>query len=81
MRSSFFSLNWRDLGHGVFLAVVSAISTGLYQVIDGLTAIPPVYPTTHDLMITLKIGLGAGLGYMLKQLLSNTSGILFKKDA
>jgi len=69
-RSKFLSLNWADFGKGLIIAVLSAIITFLYELLQtgGLVL---------DLALLQQIGtvaLSALLAYILKNLFTNSDG-------
>ena len=73
--SNFLSLNWRDAVNGY---VVAFFSTALVGIIETLDA--GQLPSLGELKTAAIVGLTAGLSYLLKNLLTNASGQLFKKD-
>lgn len=73
--SNFLSLNWRDAVNGF---VVAFFSTALVGIIETLDA--GQLPSLEELKTAAIVGLTAGLSYLLKNLLTNASGQLFKKD-
>lgn len=75
VKSSFGKFNWRDLLHGFVVAFIAASCTGLLETINS-----GHLPTVESLIVHAKIGLTAGIGYILKVLLENSSGQLLKKE-
>jgi len=74
-RSSFLTLNWRDLLKGLLLAVVTAVITFFYNMIQ--TGVP------LDVEILKKAGMVAiatVLAYLLKNLFENNEGTLVTSD-
>jgi len=74
-QSSFGQLNMRDALHGFVIAFLTAALSGL---VAGLDA--GHLPTLGELKAHGLIGLTAGVSYVLKNVFSNASGQLLKKD-
>ena len=74
-KSNFGSINWRDILHGFFIVFISASLTGLIQTLEASQL-----PTLADVKTHIIVGLTAGVTYILKQLLQNSSGQLLKKE-
>ena len=60
-----FTLNWRDITRGFITAIITAFLTSVYQSIES-----GALPTLAQLKTAGLIGLGAGVSYLLKNLLS-----------
>lgn len=76
MKSNFLNLNWKDIAKGFVVAVVMAILTGVYTGIQANQ-----FPVTwNDWRIILIASLGAGIAYLLKNLVSNSGGEILKKE-
>lgn len=75
--SSFFSLNWKDLGKGFVVAALTAVTTALYQ---WFSATPPHFPTIDELKTTGLIALAAGISYLVKNLFTNSGGQVAKTE-
>lgn len=74
-RSSLFSLNWRDFLKGLLLAVLSAVVTFLYQVIQtGITFDAEFFKAVGVVAITTL------LAYLSKNLFENSDGDLAKPE-
>lgn len=74
MRSDFFSLNWRDFGKGLFLAVLTAVLTYIWGVIqtEDFTAI--------DWKVVGSTALVTVVSYLLKNLVTNSEGEVLTKE-
>jgi len=73
-RSSFLKLNWRDLLKGLLLAVLSAVVTFAYEVVQA--------GTSFDREFLIKAGsvaLATALAYLLKNFFENSEGDLKKE--
>jgi hypothetical protein len=71
--SKFFNLNWYDFLKGLAVAVFTAVVTGVLQM---LTVVPPLLDA-KAIGIT---AITAMLGYLLKQLNTNSNGELFNTE-
>jgi hypothetical protein len=76
MNSSFFSINLKDLGKGIIIAVITAFVTALYQQISAGNVIP----TADQLRADAVVALGAAISYLLKNLVTNSEGKFLTKD-
>lgn len=74
MRSDFFSLNWRDLGKGLVVAVITAVLTYAWTAIEagGLTSI--------DWKVVGSTAVISAVGYLMKNLITNSQGEVAKKE-
>ena len=75
MKSEFFKLNIKDFIRGLLMAVMGSLSA----------SVPPMFmngtlPTTEQLKSASIIGAGVGIGYLLKNLLTNSSDQILKKE-
>ncbi len=70
MDSNFLKLDIKDLAKGFLLAVFTAVLTGLYTTIQS-----GVFPDWPQLKQMLLAGLLAGIAYLCKNLLTNSSGV------
>lgn len=75
VKSAFGKFNWRDLLHGFVVAFIAASCTGLLETVDS-----GHIPTVESIKVHIKVGLTAGIGYVLKVLLENSKGQLLKKE-
>lgn len=75
MKSSFLNLNVKDLLKGFIVAIVTALLTGVYQVIQsgGMFNWETVKPV-------VLASIGAGLSYIIKNYLTNSNDEILKKD-
>ena len=74
MNSSIFTLNNKDFIKGLLVAVLSSVVTILYNTIESGSL-------TFDWKAIGTMALTSALGYILKNLLTNSSGEFLKKDA
>lgn len=65
-------LNWKDFGKGLVVTVLSAVITYLYQVVQSGSFVV-------DWQVIGQVALSSGLGYILKNLLSDTEGKVLGK--
>lgn len=74
MRSEFFSLNWRDLGKGLIVAVITAVLTYAWAAIEagGLTSI--------DWQVVGSTAIISAIGYLMKNLVTNSEGEVAKTE-
>lgn len=74
MRSDFLSLNWRDLGKGLIVAVISAVLTYAWTAMEagGLTAI--------DWKVVGSTAVISAIGYLMKNLITNSEGEVAKTE-
>ena len=75
MKSLFGTLNWKDLVNGLIVAFLSASLSGVIAILDG-----GKLPLLADLKSAGIIGLTAGLSYLLKNILTNSQGEVFKTE-
>jgi VIT1/CCC1 family predicted Fe2+/Mn2+ transporter len=73
--SNFLNLNVDDLVKGFIVAFLSTALTGLISTLDS-----GALPTLTELKSAGIVGLTAGLSYLLKNLLTNSQGVVLKKD-
>lgn len=74
MKSKFLSLNATDFLRGLVVSVLSAVLTIIYQTIQAGSL-------TFDWKAIGTIAASAALGYILKNLLTNSEDQLFKKES
>lgn len=74
-QSKFGKLNLRDALHGFVIAFLTASLTGVMESLSN-----GHLPSLANAKVHLIAGLTAGLAYILKQLLQNDEGVLFKKS-
>jgi hypothetical protein len=76
MKSSFLSLGKQDLIKGLLLAVISAFITALLQQIQEGNVLPTIAQLKADGVVAAS----AGLGYVLKNLFTNSSDQFAKPE-
>jgi hypothetical protein len=81
MKSSYLSLNVKDLGKGAALAALTAFGNSILQVVESAANKQPLLPTTGDIVLSLKLAAAAGFYYLVKNLLTNSDDKLMKKEA
>jgi hypothetical protein len=72
MRSTFLNLNARDFFKGLVMVLVTALVTGLYELLQNGS--PFDWP---NLKVVLIASVGAGVAYILKNFFTNSQGELF----
>ncbi len=75
MKSEFLSLNTKDFIRGILLAFMTAVLTGIIEMLD--TEAVFTWLTFKPLLIA---GLSAALSYLLKCLVTNSKDDMFKKE-
>jgi len=75
MKSKLFTLDWRDLVNGLFIAFLAAILSGVIGILDNEAVF-----TWVTLKPVLIAGISAALSYLLKSLLSNSRNQLFTRE-
>jgi len=70
MNSNFFAINWMDLLKGLLVAVIGAILTGIYEAITA-GSLTWTWAFFQPIVLT---GVAAGIAYLIKNFLSNSSG-------
>jgi hypothetical protein len=73
--SKFFNLNLADFGKALIVTVLGAIFARLIPVVDAETL-----PTLAQWSNAAIVGLAAGLSYLMKNLLTNSSSEVFTKE-
>jgi hypothetical protein len=71
MKSTFLSLNGKDLLNGFVVAFLSTALTGIIETLDS-----GVLPALVELKAAAIVGITSGLSYLLKNLLTNSTGEL-----
>lgn len=66
--TKFLSVSVHDLVKGFIVSVLTVIVTGLYTSLEG-----GVLPTPDELKKLALVGLASGIGYILKNLLTNSA--------
>lgn len=75
MRSKFLKLNSKDFFRGLLIAVVTALITGLINVLDNGAVF--TWDTIKPVLIA---GLSSALSYLLKCLATNSQDQMFKRE-
>lgn len=73
--SNFLNLNLNDLLKGFIVAFLSTALTGIIATLDS-----GALPNLTELKGAGIVGLTAGISYLLKNLLTNSQGVILKKD-
>lgn len=73
MNSPFLNIDLNDLGKGLILAVLTSVMTIIYTTVQAGSL-------SFDWKLIATTALTSGLGYLLKNLLTNSEGQTFKKD-
>lgn len=74
--SSLFSFNVRDLVKGFLMAIIGVVITGLYTSVQAGS-----FPLTWiEWAPIVKVGLGAGLAYILKNFFTNSDDKFLIKE-
>jgi hypothetical protein len=76
MRSKFLRLNTRDFIRGMIIIVICAFITGIYQLIASEGVVN--WLTVKPIVIS---AIGAGVSYLTKNLLTNSTGDFMKTEA
>lgn len=75
MNSSFFRVNWADLGKALLLVFISIFAAPLLAVVDSGR-----FPTQEELLAAAVLGVKAAALYLIKNLLTNSEGKFAKKE-
>jgi hypothetical protein len=75
MKSKIFTLDMRDVLHGILIAFLTALLTGVIEILDNGAVF--TWLTIKPVLIA---GISAALSYLLKCLLSNSQNQLFKGE-
>jgi hypothetical protein len=75
MKSKLFTLDWRDLINGLFVAFLTALLTGIIDILGNGVAFD-----WHTFKPVLIAGISAVLSYLLKSLATNSHNQLFTKE-
>lgn len=77
MKSTFLTVNLKDILRGFLTAVIAVVVLGLST---ALSATPPHFPTMPEIQVLLLTGLGAGFAHVLNNWLRNSKGELLTKE-
>jgi branched-subunit amino acid transport protein len=75
MKSKLFTIDTRDLLHGLLVAFLTALITGTIDMLSKGTSFD--WETMKPVLIA---GISAGLSYILKNLATNSHNQLFRKE-
>ena len=75
MKSKLFTLDWKDLINGLFVAFLTAILTGIIDILGN----GAVFDWIHIKPILIA-GISAALAYLVKSLSTNSHNQLFTKE-
>ena len=75
MKSKFFTLDWKDLSRGLLIAFLTAVLTGVINILD--TGALFSWATVKPVLIA---GISAALSYLLKCLATNSQDQMFKRE-
>jgi hypothetical protein len=75
MKSKFFTLNWKDFSRGLLIAILTAIISGVIELLD--TGAIFTWLTIKPVLIA---GVSAALSYLLKCLVTNSHDQMFKRE-
>ena len=73
MNSPFLNIDLNDLGKGLILAVLTSVMTIIYTTVQAGSLV-------FDWKLVGTTALTSALGYLLKNLFTNSTGQTFKKD-
>ena len=75
MKSKFLTLNWKDFSRGLLIAFLTAVLTGIINILD--TGAVFTWVTLKPVLIA---GVSAALSYLLKCLATNSQDQMFKRE-
>lgn len=75
MKSKFFTLDWKDLSRGLLIAFLTAVLTGVINILDAGAVF--TWGTIKPVVIA---GVSAALSYLLKCLATNSQDQIFKRE-
>ena len=75
MKSKFLSLDWKDFSRGLLIAFLTAVLTGVINILD--TGAVFTWVTIKPVLIA---GASAALSYLLKCLATNSQDQMFKRE-
>ena len=73
MNSPFLNINFNDLGKGCILAVLTSVMTVIYTTVQSGSL-------TFDWKLITTTALTSAIGYLIKNLFTNSTGEPFKKE-
>lgn len=75
MNSKFLTLNWKDFLRGLLIAFLTAVITGIINILDAGAVF--TWVTLRPVLIA---GVSAALSYLLKCLATNSQDQMFKRE-
>lgn len=78
--TDFMQIGKSDLIKGAIMAAMGSIITAIVVILQGIIAVPPVYPNTHMIVSAVIAGIISGATYLLKNLLTNSKDQFLKKE-
>ena len=75
MKSKFLALDWKDFSRGLLIAFLTAVLTGVINLLDTGTVF--TWVTVKPVLIA---GISAALSYLLKCLATNSQDQMFKRE-
>ena len=75
MKSKFLTLDWKDFSRGLLIAFLTAVLTGVINILDAGAAF--TWVTVKPVLIA---GVSAALSYLLKCLATNSQDQMFKRE-
>lgn len=75
MKSKFLTLDWKDFSRGLLIAFLTAVLTGVINMLDAGTVF--TWVTIKPVIIA---GISAALSYLLKCLATNSRDQLLKRE-
>jgi hypothetical protein len=75
MKSKLLTLDWKDLSRGLLVAFLTAVLTGVINILDSGAIF-----TWVTLKPVLIAGISAALSYLLKCLATNSQDQMFKRE-
>jgi len=75
MKSKFLTLNWKDFSRGLLIAFLTAVLTGVINMLDAGAVF--TWVTIKPVLIA---GVSAALSYLLKCLATNSQDQLLKRE-
>lgn len=75
MKSKFLTLSWKDFLRGLFIAFLTAVLTGVINILDAGAVF--TWVTIKPVIIA---GISAALSYFLKCLATNSQDVMFRRE-
>jgi hypothetical protein len=80
MKSKIFSLDLTDAQKAIIIAALSIGLTSVGKVIE-VSATSGRLPTMAELIVAVKVGIGASAAYLLKNFITNSDDKIGKKES